>query len=141
VRALGIDFGLKRIGLALSDVTGTLASPLTTLVYRAGKRPPLPQVVRIAQEKEVEAVVIGLPLDLQGEETEMCARVREFGDALISRLDVPVDFVDERLTSVQANRAIRASGLRKAERERKDLVDAVAAAFILQSWLDRRARP
>jgi putative holliday junction resolvase len=141
VRALGIDFGLKRIGLALSDVTGTLASPFTTLVYRAGKRPPLPEVARIIQENEVASIVIGLPLDLGGEETEMCAKVREFGSALASRVSLPIDFVDERLTSVQANRAIRSSGLKKGERERKERVDAAAAAFILQAWLDRRSKP
>jgi putative Holliday junction resolvase len=141
VRALGIDFGLRRIGLALSDVTGTLASPLPTLVYRAGKRPPLPEVERIARANDVEALVLGLPLDLKGRETELCATVRQFGGVLSARLGVPAEFIDERFSSVQAQEAIRASGLRKRQRERKDRIDAAAAAFILQAWLDRRRRP
>lgn len=137
MRVLGIDYGARRIGIALSDPTGTLASPLSTLTYRAGKRPPLAEIERIAREKGVERVVMGLPLDLAGRETELCATVRRTGDDLARRLGVPVDYVDERLTSVRAERAIRSSGLPRSQRERKDRVDAAAAALILQSWLDR----
>lgn len=137
MRVLGIDYGERRIGLAVTDPTRTIASPLDTLQRRAGRRPPLSRLAEIARELEVEALVVGLPLDLQGNETSWCREVRAFGDALASRLEVPVTYVDERLTSVQATRAVRSVGLGKRERERKERVDASAAALILQAWLDR----
>jgi putative Holliday junction resolvase len=137
VRALGIDFGERRIGLALSDPTGTLASPLITLRYRTGKRPPLGEMERIAREAGVQQLVMGLPLDLTGEETERCAAARKMGDALAARLGVAVHYVDERLTSVRAERLVRSAGLPRSRREDKGRVDAAAAALILQSWLDR----
>lgn len=135
-RILGIDFGRRRIGLAVSDPTGTIASPLRTLKRRAGKRPPLKALEEEARRWEVEAVILGLPLDLSGEETEWCARIREVGDELGRRLGVPVHYVDERMTSVRAERAVRSLGLPKGERERKERVDAAAAILILQRWLD-----
>lgn len=137
MRVLGIDYGERRIGLAVTDPTRTIASPLDTLQRRAGRRPPLSRLAEIARELKVEALVVGLPLDLQGNETSWCREVRAFGDALASRLEVPVTYVDERLTSVQATRAVRSVGLGKRERERKERVDASAAALILQAWLDR----
>ena len=124
MRAMGIDYGEKRIGLAISDPTGRLASPLTTLVYRKGKRPPLGEIERIAREREVEALVVGLPLDLSGSETDWTAAVRKAGDAVAARLAVPVAYVDERMTSVRAERLVRTSGLRRSEREKKERVDA-----------------
>jgi putative Holliday junction resolvase len=136
LRALGVDFGLKRIGLAVSDPTGTVATPLETLQRRAGKRPPLARMERLGRELEVEHVVVGLPLDLNGEENEWCAEVRQVGERLGGRLGVPVSFVDERLTSVRAERAVRSVGLPRKERERKERVDAAAAQLILQAWLD-----
>jgi len=137
LRALGVDFGLRRIGLAVSDPTGTVATPLETLQRRAGKRPPLARMERLGRELSVQHVVVGLPLDLQGEETEWCAEVRSLGERLASRLGVPVSFVDERLTSVRAERAIRSMGLPRQQRERKERIDAAAAQLILQAWLDR----
>lgn len=134
---MGIDFGRRRIGLALSDPTGTVATPLETLERRAGKRAPLSRMERIGRERGVERLVVGLPLDLDGRETEWCVEVRELGERLGQRLGVPVAFVDERLTSVRAERAVRSMGLRKRERERKARVDAAAAQLILQAWLDR----
>ena len=131
-----MDYGERRIGLALSDPTGTLATPLTTLTYRKGKRPPLNQVEQIARDSSVERIVIGLPLDLSGGETDRCAVVRDIGRKLSERLEVPVDYVDERMTSVRAERMVRSSGLPRSERERKERVDAAAAAQILQAWLD-----
>jgi len=136
VRALGIDFGTKRIGLAVSDPTNTLASPLETLKRRAGKRPPLARIAELAQELGVDRLVVGLPLGLDGEENEWCADVRAMGDELARRLEVEVSYVDERMTSVRAERAIRSIGLPKGEREKKERVDAAAAQLILQAWLD-----
>jgi len=136
VRALGVDFGERRIGLAVSDPTGTIASPLETVTRRRGKRPPWRRMEEVARDHDVEQVVVGLPLDLEGLENEWCAEVRAMGEELGRRLSVPVAYVDERMTSVRAERAVRSVGLRKSQREEKGRIDAAAAALILQAWLD-----
>ena len=136
VRALGIDFGERRIGLALSDETGTIASPLTTLPRRRGKRPPLRRIEETAHRYGVKALVLGLPLELTGEESAWSRQVREIGDQLAARLGIPVHLVDERLTSVRASRAVRGIGLPRRKREDRARIDAAAAALILQGWLD-----
>lgn len=136
MRALGIDYGERRVGLAISDPTGTLASPLDTLVRRIGRRPPIGRIVEIAGETEAEAIVIGLPLALDGTEPPIAADVRAFGSRLQERGDLPVHFVDERFTSVEAEAVVRSSGLPRRKREEKGRIDAAAAALILQSWLD-----
>jgi putative Holliday junction resolvase len=136
MRVLGVDFGEKRIGLAVSDPTGKIATPLETVQRRAGKRPPLAEIERIGKSLGVEHVVVGLPLDLRGEENDWCREVRDVGRKIGERLGVSVSFVDERLSSVRAERAVRDSGLKKIERERKERVDAAAAQLILQAWLD-----
>jgi putative Holliday junction resolvase len=135
---MGIDFGERRTGVALSDPTGTLASPLETIERRSGQRLPLKALEEIARAHEVTHLVVGIPLDLRGEETEWARRIRTAGDELARRLGVPVAYVDERFTSVQARRAVRSAGLPRIERERKDRVDRAAAALMLQGWLDRR---
>ena len=136
MRVLGIDYGQRRIGLAVSDETATIASPLPTLRRRAGKRPPLKAIADVAREHGAMAIVLGLPLSLDGTESDWTREVREVGTALAARLDVPVHYVDERLTSVMAERAVRSLGLPKSEREKKDRIDAAAAILILQRWLD-----
>ena len=95
------------------------------------------QVEQIARDSSVERIVVGLPLDLSGDETERCAVVRDIGRKLSERLGVPVDYLDERFTSVRAERLVRSSGFPKGERERKERIDSAAAALILQAWLDR----
>jgi putative Holliday junction resolvase len=139
-RVLGIDFGERRVGLALSDPSATIATPLPTLTRRAGKRPPVGPITEIIQQNQVESVVIGLPLNLAGDETAWTTAVREFGTKLQERAGVPVEFLDERLTSVQAERAVRGSGLKRSDREQKQRVDAAAAVLLLQTFLDRRTR-
>lgn len=136
-RVLGIDYGERRIGVAISDPTRTIASPLTALVRRTGKRPPWSELMRIAEEQEVAEIVVGLPLDLAGEEGEWAGEVREFGAQLQRRLELPLHWVDERLSSVMAERAVRGVGLKRSQREQKERVDAAAAALILQAFLDR----
>lgn len=135
-RALGIDFGRKRIGLAVSDPTGTLASPHTTLVRRLNRRPPFRDLASIAAEFEVRTLVMGLPLELDGRENEWCTEVRAAGAAIARRLELPIVWVDERLTSVEAEEAIREAGVKRSDRQDRARVDAAAAAVILQSWLD-----
>lgn len=138
MRVLGIDYGERRIGVALSDPTGTIASPLPTLKKRRGKRPPYGELERIAEERDVQAVVMGLPLSPEGEETDWTRKVRKVGEKVGDRLGVPVHYVDERMTSARAERTVRRRmGLPRQERERKERVDAAAAVLILQSWLDR----
>ncbi|MFH1765025.1 MAG: Holliday junction resolvase RuvX [Gemmatimonadota bacterium] len=139
MRVLGIDFGERRIGLALSDPTGTLASPLPTIKRRAGKRPPLTTLIDIVESNGVDALVLGLPLTLRGEDSEWTRVVRGVGAALSDRTGLPVHFMDERFTSVRAERAVRSLGLPKNKREQKERVDAAAAVLILQSWLDRQS--
>jgi putative Holliday junction resolvase len=137
MRVLGVDVGERRVGLAVSDATGTIATPLETLVRRPGKRFPLAKLEAIGRTREVEHLVVGLPLDLNGAENAWRAEVRDVGGRLAERLGVPVSFVDERLTSVRAERAVRSLGLAKRRREEKGRVDAAAAQLILQAWLDQ----
>ena len=136
-RLAALDYGTRRIGVALSDPTGTIAYPLTTLARRVGKRPPWPQLTALLQEHEVEGVVIGLPLDLAGEEGEWAAEVRRFGGEVERRTSLPVYWMDERMTSVLAERSVRGMGLKKSSREEKGRVDATAAALILEAYLAR----
>lgn len=139
-RIMGVDYGERRIGIALSDPTRTLASPHDTVVRRRGKRPPLTALERVARENDVEGIVVGLPLTLAGDEDAWCAEVRRIGDELGRRLEVEVAYLDERMTSVEAERGIRTAGLRRSQREDKGRVDAAAAAVILQRFLDRSGR-
>jgi putative Holliday junction resolvase len=139
-RIMGVDYGERRIGIALSDPTGTLASPFGTVVRRRGKRPPLTALEKVAREHEVGSLVVGLPLTLAGEEDAWCAEVRRIGDELGRRLELEVAYIDERMTSVEAERGIRSAGLGRKQREDKARVDAAAAAVILQRFLDRRVR-
>ncbi|HSG48832.1 MAG TPA: Holliday junction resolvase RuvX [Longimicrobiales bacterium] len=136
MRVLGIDFGEKRVGMAVSDPTGTLASPVGTLQRRRGKRPPLQALAQAATDYQVEKIVVGLPLTSQGEEDAWCREVRAVGAALAERTGLAVVYVDERFSSRQAERHIRSSGLPRHRREEKDRVDAGAAAVILQAFLD-----
>jgi putative Holliday junction resolvase len=138
-RTLALDYGERRIGVAVSDPTRTIASPLTTLTRRAGKRPPWAEITELVEQHEVDEAVVGLPLDLSGDETEWTKEVRRFGDDLARRTGLPVRWVDERLTSVAAERAVRGMGLKRNEREQKERIDAAAAALILDAYL--RARP
>ena len=137
-RTIALDYGERRIGVALSDPTRTIASPLTTLQRRAGKRPPWAEIGQLIAEHEVEEAVIGLPLDLAGEESAWTAEVRQFGDDFARRTGLPVHWIDERMTSVMAERSVRGMGLRKSQREEKERIDATAAALILEGWLARR---
>ncbi len=140
MRVLGIDYGERRVGLSLSDPTGTIASPLPTLRRRAGKRPPLKALADLAKQHHVTEVVMGLPLALDGSDSEWTREVRSVAHDLGERLGMTVHLVDERMTSVMAERAVRSLGLRKAQREQKERVDAAAAVLILQRWLDARKR-
>lgn len=139
-RVLGIDYGERRIGVAVSDPTALLAQPLPTLARRRGKRPPFSTLEALLREYGIEHIVIGLPLLPSGEESDWTREVRTFGENLARRSDTPVSYIDERFTSQAAERAVRALGLPRHERERKERVDAAAAVLILQAFLDARRR-
>ena len=135
-RVLAVDYGTRRVGLALSDASGTLATPLTTLTRRAGRRPPIARIVEIAADRGAARLVVGLPLDDRGRETSWTAEVRDFGERLGNRSGLPVHFVDESYSSVEAEARIRSIGLTRKRKEDKGRIDAGAAAIILQDWLD-----
>ena len=139
-RVLALDYGLRRIGIAVSDPTGTLASPLITLKRRAGRRPPISGIVDLGRELGVGGFVVGLPLEETGGENEWTAEVRAFGERLGRRSGLCVHFVDERYSSLEAEARIRSIGLRRKAREDKARIDAGAAAIFLQDWLDAGGR-
>jgi putative Holliday junction resolvase len=137
-RILSLDYGERRIGVALSDPSRTIATPFTTLHRRSGKRPPWPEIQKLIADNDVGEAVIGLPLALSGDESEWTAEVRAFGADLARRTGLEVHWMDERMTSVAAERSIRAMGLKRAQRESKERIDAAAAALILESYLTLR---
>lgn len=139
-RILGIDYGQRRIGIAISDPTATIAQPLTVLRRRAGKRAPVQAIADLITEHGAEHIVVGLPLTLAGDESDWTGEVRAFGEKLAERTGTGVSFADERMTSVAAERAVRALGLKRSQREQKERVDAAAAVLILQAHLDRMKR-
>lgn len=136
VRALGVDPGSKRIGLAVSDTSGTIASPLTVLQRSRSKLHDLHELARIAREEEAEVIVVGLPLNMDGSRGPAARAAAAEAERLATLVDVPVELHDERLTTVTADRDMMAAGLNAVER--RQVVDKVAAAIMLQSWLDAR---
>ena len=132
-RLLAVDYGDRRVGLAISDPTGTIASPAGFIERRAGKRPPVAELIRRAEALEAEGFVLGLPLDGAGDETPRCAEVRVVGAALKERTGLPVQYVDERYTTSAALRSVREMG--GSTKGRKGDVDAMAAALLLQHAL------
>ncbi len=140
MRALGLDVGARRIGVALSDELGLLAAPLTTVqVRRRREDRALAEIAAIAREKGVEAVVVGLPTSLNGSEGPQAAIVRDFAARLAPLLDVPIAFGDERYTTAEAERLLL--DRRLSREERRERIDAAAAAIMLQSFLDTRRPP
>ena len=138
-RLLAVDWGEIRIGLALSDETQTLATPLDTLVRRRGKRFPMSRFLELVVEHEPTGVVVGLPLTGEGAEEESAASARELALGLADRSGLPVELWDERMSTARALAAIREQG--GSTRGRKSDVDSLAAAVLLQHFLDaRRAR-
>ncbi len=131
-RYLGIDYGTKRIGLAISDDLGLTARPLD-VVSREGLADALRQITR---DHPVDGVVLGLPTSLAGHEGQSAEGARALGTEIADLLGVNVEYVDERFTSRMAESALLESGMKR--RDRKETVDKVAAAIILQTYLDSR---
>lgn len=132
-RWLAVDWGERRIGLAVSDPTGTIASPAGFIQRRAGKRPPIAEVMRRAEALEARGFVLGLPLDGEGNDTPRAVEVRFVGEELEKRTGLPVRLLDERFTTAAARRAIREMG--GTPRDRRGDVDALAATVLLQHFL------
>ena len=139
IRAVGIDLGSRRIGVAVSDSGGTLASPRTTVLRTNDAAADRRALVSLVLEAEAGVVVIGLPLSLRGERgTAARAAEAEAADlaALLEPEGVEVELFDERLTTVSAHAALAKTG--KSSRQRRSVVDRSAAAVLLQAWLDGR---
>ena len=136
MRVLGVDFGLRRVGLALSDESGALATPLRSFTIASVREAPA-AVAEAARETGAAAVVVGAPLGLEGEEGRPeVRRVRRFATALRRESGLPVHLVDESLSTREAEEKMGARGMGT----RDEALHAAAAAIILQRWLDRPAR-
>ena len=133
MRYMALDIGEKRIGVALSDSNARVASPHSVLDARHILGDPSP-LVRLIDDYEIDELVVGLPLGLDGSEGPQSVVVRETMQRLEPRLGVPVTYHDERLTSAEARRVMSDSGM--SEKEQRGAVDKVAAAIILQAFLD-----
>ena len=135
MRVLALDIGEKRVGIAVSDPDGLLASPVCVMPadeVRAFARP----FRNLLEDWEPDLLLCGLPLTLSGEEGPQAQRVREFAAAVGKSASIPVEFADERLSSAEAKRSLREKGL--SEKAMRGKVDMIAASLFLQAWLDAR---
>jgi putative Holliday junction resolvase len=135
-RIMAIDWGEVRLGLALSDEGQILASPLTTLVRRPGKRFPMPAFLELCQTHHPVGLIVGWPLTLEGDEGPSARAARELADLVATRTGLPAELVDERMTTARAHREIHQQG--GSARGRREAVDALAASVLLQGFLDVR---
>lgn len=135
-RVLGLDLGSKRIGVALSDRSGTIASPFTVLQRSGSLRVDHEAITRLVADEECERVVVGLPLSLDGSLGKAAKSAVDEAARLATVVGVPVETYDERLTTVSADRVLMEAKMRADARRR--VVDKVAAAVMLQAWIDRQ---
>lgn len=135
-RVLGIDFGEARIGVAISDDLRLMAHPLETIAVKAGK--PLTRIATLIRDREIGAVIIGLPRNMDGSYGASAEKARSFAQKIGELIaPIPVTLWDERLSTVAASRSLRDAG--KNARQQKGVIDQAAAQVILQGWLDRQA--
>ena len=135
-RFLGLDYGDSRIGLALSDPLKMIASPFKT-IRNEGPEKRIESIQSIIIEKEIEAIIVGLPIGLKGQETTQTGKVREFADSL-SVFNFPIYFEDERLSSISAKKSMILQNIKTGHN--KGMIDERAAAILLQQFLDKRNR-
>ena len=140
MRSLGLDIGDKRIGVALSDPQGILASPFAIINCR-DETTDIKAITDIISQHQVEQIIVGLPRSMDGSLGKQAEKVTAFTRKLCHHTDIPVEFRDERLTTVSAKRLMQATKSKKSRRKARD--DAIAAALILQGYLDEthEARP
>lgn len=136
-RLLGVDFGLKRVGLAVCDCQFILATPLP-VVYTHSMRESIDKVAALAKEKDVGGIVVGLPLNLDGSESLQSGRVRAFAKNLSKVAGLPVELIDERLSTIEADGLLESAGVKKSERHK--FIDSAAATVILQSYIDSKRK-
>ena len=136
MRIMGLDFGAKTVGVAVSDPLLVTAQSLETITRRSENklRQTLARIEELIQEYQVDKIVLGLPKNMNGTEGERVEKTKEFQEMLFRRTGISVELWDERLTTVAADRIMMESGIRREHR--KEHVDAVAASFILQGYLD-----
>jgi len=133
MRSLGLDIGDKRIGVALSDPGGILASPFT-IINRTDDRADVEAIIDIVNQQQVGQIIVGLPRSMDGSMGRQAEKVQSFTQKLCSHTEVTVEFRDERLTTVSAKRLMQSVGGKKSLKKARD--DAIAAALILQGYLD-----
>ena len=137
MRVLGIDLGSKRIGIATSDRSGTIATPYTVLLRCGSMGGDHRNIAKMVVEEEAQAVIVGLPLNMDGSEGKAAQAARVEAARMATVVGVPVHVHDERLTTVEADRVLMEQKMNAQARRR--VVDKVAAAVMLQSWLDTQA--
>ncbi|MDM7326954.1 MAG: Holliday junction resolvase RuvX [Thermosynechococcus sp. Uc] len=137
ISVLGLDLGRKRIGVAGCDRLGQLAAGITT-IHRQNFASDVAQLRQICQERGVEKLIVGLPYTLDGQLGSQARQVQHLAEKIAAALNLPVEYVDERLTSFQAEEILKQR--RRSPRHHKDLVDQIAAALILQQWLDAHSQ-
>ncbi|MCR4892049.1 MAG: Holliday junction resolvase RuvX [Lachnospiraceae bacterium] len=137
MKYIGLDYGAKSVGIALTDETGTLARGVETVFRDSEKRlrKTLRRIEEIIVESGAGALVVGLPLNMDGSEGERAEKARDFGQALARRTGLPVYYQDERLSTVEAGEILELNGV-NGRRERKERIDNVAAAVILEDYLN-----
>lgn len=135
-RLMGLDYGSKTIGVAISDELGMTAQPIET-IERSGEnklRKSLARISEIVKEKNIQKIVVGLPVNMNGRRGERAARTLEFVKKLKTRVDIPIVMQDERLTTVEADEILSESGVKKEERKR--YIDSIAASIILREYME-----
>jgi putative Holliday junction resolvase len=135
ISALGLDVGKKRIGIAGCDGTGLIATGLTTL-ERSSFAKDVEELRKLVEEREVKVLVVGLPYSMDGSLGAQAQQVQKLAQRLSQALELPIEYVDERLTSLEAEQQLKEQ--KRFSRHDKGAIDRVAAAIILQQWLDRR---
>tara|TARA_B100001142_G_C14308689_1_gene645796 strand:- start:263 stop:679 length:417 start_codon:yes stop_codon:yes gene_type:complete len=132
-RILGIDYGEVRVGLSLSDLTQTIAQPFKTIMYKNINN-LLDQLKEIIIENEVEKLVVGIPYNMKGEDTKQTLKVKEFISFLESNLSYDIELIDERLSSIEAEKTMHKMNVKTGHN--KSNIDKIAASVILQEYLD-----
>ncbi|MBO1869442.1 Holliday junction resolvase RuvX [Lachnoanaerobaculum sp. Marseille-Q4761] len=134
---MGLDYGSKTIGVAISDALGLTAQPLET-IERSGEnklRRSLARIAEIVREKDIKKIVVGLPINMDGRSGERAALTLEFVEKLKLRVDIPIVMQDERLTTVEADEILDESGVKK--QDRKQFIDQIAAGIILKEYMEK----
>jgi len=134
MRLLGLDYGTVRVGVAMSDQLGYIAQP-KGFIDAVAKKKCIEKIIQMCNEFDIKKIVIGLPLHMNGDEGESALGARTFGKKINKKIDIPIEFIDERLSTMSANKALTEGNV-KGEK-RKEKVDSVAAAIILQNYIDR----